>query len=70
MRFGARVIAFNDLDSEAIHDFEVEYLPVTVAVDAGGHSIHDSGLTFRRRFYRGYSGNSRIDIDPSKNEAQ
>ncbi|AWN15139.1 fumarate hydratase C-terminal domain-containing protein [Salinisphaera sp. LB1] len=50
MRFGARVIAFNDLDSEAIHDFEVEYLPVTSAVDAGGHSIHDSGVTYRRRF--------------------
>ena len=28
---------------EAIHEFEVEDMPVTVAVDAGGTSIHTTG---------------------------
>lgn len=36
----ARVVAFADLGMEAIHEFEVRNMPVTVAVDAGGHSIH------------------------------
>jgi fumarate hydratase class I len=28
---------------EAVYEFEVENMPVTVAVDSGGHSVHDSG---------------------------
>jgi fumarate hydratase class I len=36
----ARVIAFPDLGMEAIHEFEVRNMPVTVAVDACGNSIH------------------------------
>jgi fumarate hydratase class I len=28
---------------EAIYEFEVEDMPVTVAVDATGHSVHTSG---------------------------
>jgi fumarate hydratase class I len=39
----ARVIAFEDLGMEAIHEFEVKDMPVTVAVDAGGHSVHKAG---------------------------
>ncbi len=39
----ARVLAFEDLGMEAIHEFEVRDMPVTVAVDAGGASIHESG---------------------------
>jgi len=39
----ARVVAFPELGMEAIHEFEVEDMPVTVAVDAHGHSIHQSG---------------------------
>ena len=39
----ARVIAFDDLGMEAIHEFVVEDMPVTVAVDAQGQSIHKSG---------------------------
>jgi len=39
----ARVLAFPDLGMEAIHEFEVADMPVTVAVDSTGHSIHDSG---------------------------
>jgi fumarate hydratase class I len=36
----ARVLAFADLGMEAIHEFEVVDFPVTVAVDAHGHTIH------------------------------
>lgn len=36
----ARVLAYEDLGMEAIHEFEVEDMPVVVAVDATGASIH------------------------------
>ncbi len=39
----ARVLAFEDLGMEAIHEFEVQDMPVTVAVDAEGNSIHTAG---------------------------
>lgn len=39
----ARVVAFEDLGMEAIYEFTVEDMPVTVAVDAAGHSVHSSG---------------------------
>ncbi|WP_417210417.1 fumarate hydratase [Antarctobacter sp.] len=39
----ARVVAFDDLGMEAIHEFEVRDMPVTVAVDAAGNSLHRSG---------------------------
>ena len=39
----ARVVAFSDLGMEAIYEFEVKDMPVTVAVDARGASVHDSG---------------------------
>jgi fumarate hydratase class I len=40
---GARLIAFEDLGMEAIREFEVEDMPVTVAVDSRGQSVHQSG---------------------------
>lgn len=39
----ARVVAFEELGMEAIHEFEVEDMPVTVAVDSRGESVHDTG---------------------------
>ncbi|MFC6839032.1 fumarate hydratase [Xanthomonas theicola] len=39
----ARVLAFEDLGMEAIYEFEVKDMPVTVAVDASGASVHKSG---------------------------
>lgn len=39
----SRVIAFADLGMEAIHEFEVQDMPVTVAVDARGESVHQTG---------------------------
>jgi fumarate hydratase class I len=46
----ARVLAFEELGMEAIHEFEVRDMPVTVAVDVTGQSIHQSGpQAWRRR---------------------
>ncbi len=39
----ARVVAFEDLGMEAIYEFEVEDMPVTVAVDSTGESAHVTG---------------------------
>lgn len=39
----ARVIAFEDLGMEAIHEFEVQDMPVILAVDASGASVHAEG---------------------------
>ena len=39
----ARVVAFADLGMEAVYEFEVADMPVTVAVDAGGTSVHQTG---------------------------
>ena len=39
----ARVIAFKDMGMEAIYEFEVEDMPVTVAVDSNGESAHVTG---------------------------
>jgi fumarate hydratase, class I len=39
----SRILAFADLGMEAIREFEVRDMPVTVAVDPGGDSLHRSG---------------------------
>lgn len=46
----ASVVAFADLGMEAIHEFDVENMPVTVAVDVNGTSVHQSGpLEWQKR---------------------
>jgi fumarate hydratase class I len=40
---GARVVGFEDLGMEAIYEFDVKDMPVTVAVDAQGISVHETG---------------------------
>ena len=40
---GARVVGFADLGMEAIYEFEVRDMPVTVAVDSSGTSVHATG---------------------------
>ena len=40
---GAKVLGFADLGMEAIYEFDVQDMPVTVAVDALGTSVHDTG---------------------------
>jgi fumarate hydratase class I len=39
----AKVVGFADLGMEAIYEFEVRDMPVTVAVDSSGASVHQSG---------------------------
>ena len=39
----ARVVAFPELGMEAVYEFGVEDMPVTVAVDTQGNSVHTSG---------------------------
>jgi fumarate hydratase, class I len=39
----SRVVAFEDLGMEAIYEFEVKDMPVTVAVDSTGISVHETG---------------------------
>jgi fumarate hydratase class I len=39
----ARVVGFPDLGMEAIYEFDVKDMPVTVAVDATGASVHQTG---------------------------
>lgn len=45
----SKVVAFEDLGMEAIHEFTVVDMPVTVAVDTQGNSIHTSGPNQWRR---------------------
>ena len=40
---GAKVLAFEDLGMEAIYEFDVRDMPVTVAVDSQGTSVHNTG---------------------------
>jgi fumarate hydratase class I len=39
----AKVVAFEEMGMEAIYEFEIEDMPVTVAVDSSGESIHTTG---------------------------
>ena len=40
---GAKVVGFEDLGMEAIYEFDVRDMPVTVAVDSTGTSVHQTG---------------------------
>jgi fumarate hydratase class I len=49
----ARVVGFADLGMEAIYEFEVRDMPVTVAVDATGESVHHTApLVWREKIAR------------------
>jgi len=39
----SKVLAFPELGMEAIHEFEVKDMPVTLAVDSTGRSVHEEG---------------------------
>jgi len=50
---GSRVLAFEDLGMEAIYEFDVRDMPVTVAVDSTGESVHHSApLVWRDKIAR------------------
>lgn len=40
---GAKIVGFEDLGMEAIYEFDVNDMPVTVAVDSTGTSVHQTG---------------------------
>ncbi|RMF15663.1 MAG: fumarate hydratase, partial [Gammaproteobacteria bacterium] len=44
----AKVLAFPELGMEAIYEFEVKDMPVTVAVDSTGDAVHQSGPAYWR----------------------
>jgi fumarate hydratase class I len=39
----SRVVGFPELGMEAVYEFEVRDMPVTVAVSSQGESVHDTG---------------------------
>jgi fumarate hydratase class I len=49
----SRVVAFPELGMEAVYEFEVHDMPVTVAVTADGESVHDSGPKAWRNQFAG-----------------
>ena len=48
----SRVLAFAELGMEAIYEFEVQDMPVTVAVDVSGESVHQIGPAFWKQKIR------------------
>ena len=55
----ARVVAFPELGMEAVCEFEVHDMPVTVAVDSTGASVHHTGPVFWREKIRSSSGRAK-----------
>ena len=49
----SRVVAFPELGMEAVYEFEVRDMPVTVAVTADGESVHESGPKVWRNHFAG-----------------
>ncbi|MEW5885576.1 MAG: fumarate hydratase [Pseudomonadota bacterium] len=50
----AKVVGFADLGMEAIYEFQVQDMPVTVAVDSSGANVHESGpAEWRQRIASG-----------------
>ncbi len=45
----SKVVAFPELGMEAIYEFEVEDMPVTVAVDVNGEAVHETGPALWRK---------------------
>ncbi len=61
----AKVVAFADLGMEAIYEFEVESMPVTVAVDTQGQAVHETGpLEWRIPFQTSVSGIEALTGQP------
>jgi fumarate hydratase, class I len=61
----AKVLAFEDLGMEAIYEFEVQDMPVTVAVDSTGTSVHNTGpREWRVKIAALSTGSQVIEITP------
>ena len=58
----AKVVGFADMGMEAIYEFDVVDMPVTVAVDAGGTSVHNTGpATWQKRIATGEFKNIAVN---------
>lgn len=58
---GSRVLAFEDLGMEAIYEFDVQDMPVTVAVSADGTSVHTTGpAEWAQRIAHGITGGGNL----------
>ena len=49
----SRVVAFPELGMEAVYEFEVRDMPVTVAVSSDGESVHETGPKAWRNQFAG-----------------
>jgi fumarate hydratase class I len=49
----SRVVAFPELGMEAVYEFEVRDMPVTVAVTSDGVSVHETGPAAWRNQFAG-----------------
>lgn len=52
----SRTVAFADLGMEAIYEFDVKDMPVTVAVDSDGEAVHKTGPTFWQKEIQALKG--------------
>jgi len=56
----SKIIAFEELGMEAVYEFEVQDMPVTVAVDSQGESVHETApREWQRRI-------GKINVEPPK----
>ncbi|MDY7578204.1 fumarate hydratase [Herbaspirillum sp. RTI4] len=58
----ARVLGFADLGMEAIYEFDVKDMPVTVAVDSNGVSVHNTGPQEWKERIASHSALSKIPV--------
>jgi len=58
----AKVVGFEDLGMEAIYEFDVTDMPVTVAVDASGESVHETGPKLWQKKIAAKIGNIPVAI--------
>ncbi len=60
---GAKVVGFEDLGMEAIYEFDVKDMPVTVAVDSSGTSVHNTGpKAWQERIASGNIGGIPVSV--------
>jgi fumarate hydratase class I len=62
----ARVVAFSELGMEAVYEFEVMEMPVTVAVDSTGSSLHSTGPAFWREQLRNRPPPITVEAQPER----
>src|SRR2546421_8669859 len=64
----ARVVAFPELGMEAVYEFDVQEMPVTVAVDSTGTSLHQTGPAFWREKIRSLGIPIRVEASKTKRD--